>query len=285
MEAIEEAARESKLKAEDMPTYETTNSWRMAEDLVECVVERLSVRDVCALRACSHFFHSVCSSEYIWSLLFKQRWPCLQLEGNPRSSKENKGVECTVIGPCNLHAFSKPPNQGWLETYAALHKEMGRRATSVIDLVRARSLNESVEAYEYQKAMALLSGSGLGFQDVVIYLLTRTQGVLVNLIGIHFSLVQLCIQREEVNAALKRNGVGSRQVCLRWWTMGGWANGFRRRDDMHICTASMDELADPANRHLLNVMERGTVHEVLRVQISADFKSSAWVARDMHSQR
>ena len=38
-------------------------------------------------------------------------------------------------------------------------------------------------------------------------------------------------------------------------------------------------------RQVLAVVTRGAVHEVMRVQISADFDTSAWVARDMHSQR
>ncbi|CAI5960261.1 unnamed protein product [Closterium sp. NIES-65] len=42
--------------------------------------------------------------------------------------------------------------------------------------------------------------------------------------------------------------------------------------------------ATPEARRLLGVVCRGAVHEVMRVQIAADFTTSAWVARDMHSQ-
>ncbi|GJP35662.1 hypothetical protein CLOM_g20180 [Closterium sp. NIES-68] len=42
--------------------------------------------------------------------------------------------------------------------------------------------------------------------------------------------------------------------------------------------------ATPEARKLLGVVCRGAVHEVMRVQIAADFTTSAWVARDMHSQ-
>lgn len=82
---------------------------------------------------------------------------------------------------------------------------------------------------------------------------------------------------------LARSKVGDRQVCLRWWSIGGWANGFRRRDEMHVRTASMYEMADPERMSLFHVLDRGTLHEVLRVQISADFGSSAWVQQDMHA--
>lgn len=67
--------------------------------------------------------------------------------------------------------------------------------------------------------------------------------------------------------------------------MGGWANGFRRRDEMQIRMASIANLTEPESVPLFQILDRGTLHEVLRVQISADFESSAWVQRDMHSQR
>ena len=90
---------------------------------------------------------------------------------------------------------------------------------------------------------------------------------------------------KELKAFIARSKVGDRKVCLRWWSIGGWANGFRRRDEMHVRMASMSTLAEPESVGLFQVLDRGTLHEVLRVQISADFESSAWVQRDMHSQR
>lgn len=93
------------------------------------------------------------------------------------------------------------------------------------------------------------------------------------------------MEAKQVKECMARSQVGDRKVCLRWWSIGGWANGFRRRDEMHVRMASMASLAEPENLALFQVLDRGTLHEVLRVQISADFESSAWVQRDMHSQR
>lgn len=90
---------------------------------------------------------------------------------------------------------------------------------------------------------------------------------------------------KDVREALSNRNAGEKQVCLRWWSLGGWTNGFRRHDEMHIRITSLNDLTEIGRMHLLEVIDRGTLHEVLRVQISADFKSSAWIARSMHSQR
>ena len=55
-------------------------------------------------------------------------------------------------------------------------------------------------------------------------------------------------------------------------------NGFRRGDEMNVCIASLIKLLEPKQEQFLYVIQRGIMHEVLRVQISADFRTSAWIA-------
>ena len=178
--------------------------------------------------------------------------------------------------------------QGWQSAYRNSHMEMGRRAKAVVELVRARSRHESVEVADYQNGLMLLSTTGLSLHDALLFLLSPIHNVLVNLIGLHYCLFHLNAQGselEELKGFIARSKVGERKVCLRWWSIGGWTNGFRRRDEMHVRNVSISALAEPESVALFQVLDRGTLHEVLRVQISADFESSAWVQRDMHSQR
>ena len=92
-------------------------------------------------------------------------------------------------------------------------------------------------------------------------------------------------QNKYLKEALAKNQIADKHICLRWWSLGQWMNGFRRGDEMHVCIAPLSKLLEPKQEQLLYVIQRGAIHEVLRVQISADFRSSAWIARDMHSQR
>ena len=62
-------------------------------------------------------------------------------------------------------------------------------------------------------------------------------------------------------------------------------SGFRLKDDLHINNLTLLKLLEGKQEGLFHILEKGAVYEISRVQISADFNSSAWVARTMHSQR
>ena len=62
-------------------------------------------------------------------------------------------------------------------------------------------------------------------------------------------------------------------------------SGFRLKDDLHINNLTLLKLLEEKQEGLFDILEKGAVYEISRVQISADFNSSAWVARTMHSQR
>ena len=84
--------------------------------------------------------------------------------------------------------------QGWRATYIHLHKQMASGAMTIVEYVKARACYDSLEVTEYQKAMALLISMGLQFSDVQIFLLAAKHSVLVNLLGMHYCLLQLKIQ-------------------------------------------------------------------------------------------
>ena len=61
--------------------------------------------------------------------------------------------------------------------------------------------------------------------------------------------------------------VADRRVCVSWFTLGRWFYGFRLPDEHRSLTISLGELAMSKGGEVLGVLNRGAVHEVLRVQI------------------
>lgn len=262
----------------------TSSSWAfndeyLPNDVAFYIASRLQVPELCALGSCSVFWKQLCASDLIWVSLSKERWPTLDLSEDSIHKKEENSKQSENAGNCDH------PKLGWRAFYIKWQTEMAERAFSVVELVKQSAHYESLEVGDYQRAMELLKKTEMGFKDVQLYLLTPKCSVLVNLIGLHYCLVWLGIQSEYVKAALCTNQIGDRNVCLRWWILGQWVNGFRRGDQMHVVIASLTKLLEPKQEQFLCVIQRGIMHEVLRVQISADFRTSAWIARDMHSQR
>ncbi|XP_057832153.2 uncharacterized protein LOC131042847 [Cryptomeria japonica] len=263
-----------------------TSTWTLEDrhfpnDVALRIVSMLKVPDLCALGSSSVFWRQLCASDFIWASLAKKRWPCLDLCGNNEEKNLNMSQNAESSGYSKLAV----PSQGWRAFYIKLHAEMAERAHSLVELVKQSARYESLEVGDYQRAMEHLSKTKMGFKDVQLYLLTAKHSVLVNLIGLHYCLACLGIQSEYVKEALAKNRIADKHICLRWWSLGQWVNGFRRGDEMHVCIAPLSKLLEPKQEQFLYVIQRGAIHEVLRVQISADFRSSAWVARDMHSQR
>ncbi|KAJ7532649.1 hypothetical protein O6H91_13G036700 [Diphasiastrum complanatum] len=273
---------------------EKEGDWSLEEigfpqDLVEIIVALLSVRDVCALSQCSRCWFALCSSDAVWLQLFRRRWPslmqpCALAISDPRKVGSQHHA-CLQSRECKEYWVSKYFFEGWRAAYVRLHFEMANSAKKVVEFVKMTARQESLEVADYHKAMDMLCATHIAFQDVIVNLLLPSHSVLINLIGLHYSLVHLGVQMADAKKALVKSNAAERQVCLRWWSLGRWMNGFRRQDEMHVKMASLLELTEPSQNVLLQVIKRGTLHEVLRVQISADFKSSAWLWRDMHSQR
>lgn len=80
----------------------------------------------------------------------------------------------------------------------------------------------------------------------------------------------LCWQGENLAETLRTCEISHRQVCVKWWkVLGRTAYGYRRRDESHIRWISLGDFAIEDDEPLLGVLRRGTIHEVLRVQISS----------------
>ncbi|ERN16929.1 hypothetical protein AMTRI_Chr02g264650 [Amborella trichopoda] len=234
-------------------------------DIALHIASLLQISDLCSLGSSCRFWRNLCASDCMWHALLRERWSVVMEE-------ENNNAE--------IHR-----NDVWRSIYIKRHKEMACRAVSVIEFVKQRSQYESLEIGDYLGASEMLFTLGFGFKDVQLILLTTKHSVLLNLIGLHYLLFRLNIEPERITRALCGCRVSERQVCIRWWKLGQWSHGFRRCDEMHVRRSSLGELFKPEKSEILSMLYRGVIHEVLRVQISADFGTSAWARRDMHSQR
>lgn len=77
--------------------------------------------------------------------------------------------------------------------YINKHREMASAVSTVIKFVERSSQNESLEVGYYLKAIADLALLELGFEDVQLFLFAIKQNVLLNLIGLHYSIFWLAV--------------------------------------------------------------------------------------------
>ena len=145
--------------------------------------------------------------------------------------------------------------------------ELGLRARSVVKFLEACSRSESLEVGDYLKAVDTLIGTMFGFEDVQRFLFNPQMNVLINLVGVHYCLTTLGIPGDNLVEALRMHEISDRRVCVRGWKVGRRYYAFRMRDESHSRWVSLADLAED-DEHVLGVLRRGAVHEVLRVQIS-----------------
>lgn len=241
----------------------------LPDDIAIKIASLLQVPDLCALGSCSRFWRVLCGSECIWETLAKERWPSLTLLDESSSST----------------ATEIPISKGWKGFYIKRHKEMAGRVILVTDLVEECLSTESLEVGDYLKAIEEMSTMQLGFRDVQMFLFKPKCSVLLNLVGLHYSIHWLEVPGEDVIEALQSCQISDRRVCVKWWKLGRLFYGFRMRDEYHSRWVSLADLAMAKEREVLVVLQRGAIHEVLRVQISvANPNSIPWSCQSIQRQ-
>lgn len=178
------------------------------------------------------------------------------------------------------------------------HKEMASRAYEVITYVTNSPATLSLEAGKYLQAVETMSSMQLGFQDVELFLFKPNLSVLLNLIGLIYCIQHLkplvsCLfqkekpafrnipyfrfatfltlfflQRDQILDALQRCGISEQLVWVKWLTLGRWSGGRRMRDEIVSRQVSLVDVVTGKEETVLRVLQRGVVHEVLRVCIS-----------------
>ncbi|XP_061367960.1 uncharacterized protein LOC133310976 [Gastrolobium bilobum] len=227
----------------------------LPEDVAIKIASLLQVRDLCALGCCSRFWRELCFSDCIWEFLVRNRWPLLASFDFPVSSSSS---------------FTNSPNfKKWRKLYFERHVKLGITARSVDKFLEAWTRYESLEVGDYLKAVEILNSTRFGFEDVQRFLFNPEMNVLLNLVGVHYCLTSLGVRGDNLVEALRTCEISDRHVCVKWWKVGRWYYGFRMRDESHSRWVSLAHLATEDDEHILGVLRRGTIHEVLRVQISA----------------
>ncbi|THU70177.1 hypothetical protein C4D60_Mb08t22270 [Musa balbisiana] len=240
-------------------------------DLALDIVSLLEASDVCSLGSCSRFWQGLCASDSVWIALYKRRWP-------------------SAVG-----ALGALPLQGCKTFYINKHKKLASAVSDVIKSVLEWSKSGSMEVGYYLKAISDLGSMELGFKDVQLFLFRREHNVLLNLIGLHYCIfsldipddriqeicsslefvrflltdpVNLTLQPVDVMEVLESCQVSEQQVCVSWFMLGRWFYGFRLPDEHRSRIVSLTELAMGKEGEVLGVLNRGAIHEVLRVQIT-----------------
>ncbi|KAK7264586.1 hypothetical protein RJT34_32195 [Clitoria ternatea] len=247
----------------------------LPEDVAFKIASLLQVRDLCALGCCSRLWRELCFSDCIWESLFRNRWPSLSSFHFPAAASSS--------------SIDSPNFKKWKKLYLERHLELGVRARSVEKFMEACSRCESIEVGDYLKAVDTLIGARFGFEDMQRFLFNPQMNVLLNLVGVHYCLTNLGIPGENLVEALRTHEISDRRVCVKWWKVGRWFYGFRMRDESHSRWISLTDLVTEDDENILGVLRRGTIHEVLRVQISAvGHTSTPWscqVTRDWNCHR
>ncbi|MQM19039.1 hypothetical protein Taro_052038 [Colocasia esculenta] len=275
------------------------------DDVALGVAALLGPGDLCSLESCSRFWRGLCSTDCLWAVLSVRRWPSVgtlspqSLVGRPWPSlgspaprslvDEGEGSSSDSASADRTPSFAfRPPAQGWKSFYISCHQEMAARVTKVIKFVKQCTQNDSLEVGDYLKALAALHTLDLGYDDVKFFLLTVKHSVLLNLIGLHYMIFYLRIpvvanaesliwwvegwiaisraQDIKVIRALRSSDVSGRQVCVKWFKLGRWFYGFRLPDESLYRRISLMEFAT-SDKEVRNILNRGAIHEVLRVQI------------------
>ncbi|KAK1591540.1 hypothetical protein Q3G72_009246 [Acer saccharum] len=188
---------------------------------------------------------------------------------------------------------SDPTSEGWRGFYMKRHGEMESGASNVVNYVEQCTRSNSLEVGDYLQAIDDLSTMKLGFKDVKMFLFnpklnvlvctTAFRGLICRYQGVCITPLDLGVKglpstigardwsstigREDVMEALQSCKILDRQVCVRWWKLGRWFYGFGMRDQFHSCWVSLADLAMAKEEEVLGVLQRGAIHEVLRVQI------------------
>ncbi|CAJ2634393.1 unnamed protein product [Trifolium pratense] len=224
----------------------------LPEDITFKIASLLQDRDLCALGSCSKFWRQLCFSDSIWHSLVTNRWPL-------------------------LHSSLSPYVKTWRRLYFERHIELGIRAGSVERFMKACSRNESLEVGDYLQAFETINGAMFGYEDIQRFLFKPQMNVLLNLVGVHYCIAILGIRGDDLVDVLRTCQISNRHVCVKWWKLGRWVYGYRGRDELLFRWVSLGDLATEEDGSVLGVLRRGTIHEVLRVQISAvGHKSIPW---------
>ncbi|XP_004291361.1 PREDICTED: uncharacterized protein LOC101306879 isoform 2 [Fragaria vesca subsp. vesca] len=236
------------------------DSFPVPDEIALRIASLLEVWDLCALACCCSSWKELCGSDCLWESLTIKRWPSLEFSDESESESESSSST----------AIKRPKDKGWRLFYEEIHNQKAAIAAEVIDYVEKCSIHGSLEVTHYQKTIWDLYAIKFGYEDAVFFLLKPSLGVQLNLLGLHYCLNWLKMPTTRVVQTLRRKKIAARELCVRWWTLGKWSNGYgiRMNDELHSHQFTLMNIAIGKNEEVLAALYRGAIHEVLRVQIT-----------------
>ncbi|KMZ72160.1 hypothetical protein ZOSMA_16G01290 [Zostera marina] len=231
-----------------------SSSESLPNDVALKIASLLTVTDLCSLGSCCRYFRSICDGDELWINLINQRW--LSTENLPQQT----------------------PNYRYKGVYATRHDEVARRVWSVIQpLSTITETDVKVSAQDYLKIIQDLNSLKLQFQDVLLILFKSSKynnnNVLINLIGLHYSMFHLGISVNDLREALRFTGNLSKIVCISSFTLGRVFFGVRMPDATLSRMLSLEELMSEEQEESRCILNRGTVEQVFRVETTINWKN------------
>ncbi|XP_022955427.1 uncharacterized protein LOC111457456 isoform X1 [Cucurbita moschata] len=216
------------------------------------IASSLQASDICSLGCCSRFCKQLCDSDYLWESLTRERWPYINVASVSSSST----------------LAQSPISMGWKSFYIQRHIEISRRAQAAVKFIEQYSPSSPIEGGDYLRTIVGLWDLKLSFIDAQMVLFKPHLNELLNLVGLHYCQSWLQVPGNEIIEALERCKISERQVSVKWWKLGRWFYGFRMRDEQQTRRVSLAALIAEEGEDVLEVLSRGAVNEVLRVQVS-----------------
>ncbi|PRQ27205.1 putative F-box domain-containing protein [Rosa chinensis] len=256
--------KDQSFQAQDVCKQQKMGSFPVPDEIALRIASLLEVWDLCALACCCRCWKELCGSDCLWESLAKKRWASLEFSDESESESSSST------------AIRRPKDKGWRPFYGEVHDHKAASAALVIDYVEKCSIYGSLEVAQYQRAIEDLHVMRFGYEDVVLLLLKPSLSVQINLLGLHYCMNWLKVPVKCVVKELRIRKLAERRVCVKWWTLGKWSNGYgiRMNDELHSHQFTLLDVALARAEEVLAVLYRGAIHEVLRVQITVAKPSS-----------
>ncbi|KAF3340915.1 hypothetical protein FCM35_KLT09759 [Carex littledalei] len=214
------------------------------------ILSFLQVRDVLSLGSCSKYLNGFFNSDEVWKELYKRRWQDL---------------------------YKHTANfKGWKTAFIEMHKysvvTMATISTSLFAPFEKYVESEILHQSHYLKAIGVMEGLNLGFEDIYLSLFRKDISVLFNLLGLHYSFFHLGIPLEDLRKVLASCQVSDKEVCVSWGLRPTRKYYFNIPAEEHHRTTFLGQIADN-DVALLYLLKTKDPIQLAYVKVSSDVSS------------
>ncbi|XP_078159118.1 uncharacterized protein LOC144554680 [Carex rostrata] len=213
-------------------------------------MQYVKVRDVLSLGSCSKYLNGFFNSDEVWKELYNRRWRDLY-----KHSANFKGWKIAYV-----------------ETHKYLLVTKATISTSLFAPFEKYVESEILHQSHYLKAITVMEGLNLGFEEICLYLFRKDISVLFNLLGLHYSFFHLDIPLEDLRKGLTSCQVSDKEVCVSWGLRQTREYYFTKPAEEHHRTTFLGQIADN-DVALLYLLKTKDPVQLAYVKVSSDVSS------------